>query len=108
MVEFGLYRHLRVLYMRRYPNEVLSTRIIAERQAQAAVKLFTSAKEKLTGKIDYRFTYLNFTDIEVKLDENRSVKTCPAALGPGFAAGTTDGPGMFGFQQGDLEVGQSV
>ena len=32
------------------------------------------------------------------------MRTCPAALGPGFAAGTTDGPGVFGFQQGDTEV----
>lgn len=82
----------------------MSTRIIAERQFNAAVKLFASAKEKLTGKIDYRFVYLNFTNIEVKVDGNQSVKTCPAALGPGFAAGTTDGPGAFGFQQGDTEV----
>ncbi|KAI4388499.1 hypothetical protein MLD38_000820 [Melastoma candidum] len=87
-----------------YPNEILSTRIIAERQAQVAIKLFKSATEKLTGKIDYRFTYLNFTDIKVKLDGNQTVKTCPAALGAGFAAGTTDGPGIFGFQQGDTEI----
>lgn len=48
--------------------------------------------------------YLNFTNIEVKLEGNKVVRTCPAALGPGFAAGTTDGPGVFGFQQGDTEV----
>lgn len=65
---------------------------------------FGSASEELTGKIDYRHVYLNFTDIEVELDSNKVVKTCPAALGPAFAAGTTDGPGVFGFQQGDLEV----
>ena len=27
-------------------------------------------------------------------------KTCPAALGYSFAAGTTDGPGAFDFTQG--------
>ena len=58
----------------------------------------------MTGKIDYSHVYLNFTDIEVELDGNNVVKTCPAALGPGFAAGTTDGPGAFGFQQGDTKV----
>lgn len=58
----------------------------------------------MTGKIDYRHVYLNFTNIEVELDGNNVVKTCPAALGPGFAAGTTDGPGAFGFQQGDTKV----
>lgn len=48
--------------------------------------------------------YLNFTNIEVELDANNVVQTCPAALGPGFAAGTTDGPGFPGFQQGDKQV----
>ncbi|CAI9777933.1 unnamed protein product [Fraxinus pennsylvanica] len=89
-----------------YPDEILSTKIIGERQFQKAVDLFTSAKEEITGKIDYRLVYLNFTNIEVVLEGNQVVKTCPAALGPGFAAGTTDGPGVFGFQQGDPEINE--
>jgi neutral ceramidase len=32
------------------------------------------------------------------------VKTCPAAMGFSFAAGTTDGPGAFDFKQGDDKV----
>lgn len=88
----------------RYPDEIRSTKIIGERQFQKAADLFTSATEKLTGSIDYRHVYLNFTDIEVELNGNKKVKTCPAAVGPGFAAGTTDGPGLFGFQQGDTKV----
>lgn len=63
-----------------------------------------SATEQLTGKVDYRHVYLNFTNIQVELDGGNVVQTCPAALGPGFAAGTTDGPGFPGFQQGDKEV----
>lgn len=63
-----------------------------------------SATKELSGKIDYRHVYLNFTDINVELDGNTVAKTCPAGLGPGFAAGMTDGPGMFGFQQGETEV----
>ncbi|XP_052203621.1 neutral ceramidase 2-like isoform X2 [Diospyros lotus] len=86
-----------------YPDEVLSTRIIGEKQFKRAVELFTSVEEELTGKIDCRHVHLNFTDLEVDLN-GKVVKTCPAALGPGFAAGTTDGPGMFGFQQGDTEI----
>lgn len=78
--------------------------MIGDRQFQKAVDLFTSANDEVTGKIDYRQMYLNITDIEVVLDDKKVVKTCPAALGPGFAAGTTDGPGVFGFQQGDTEV----
>ena len=88
-----------VILWNRYPDEILSTQIIGERQYQKAVDPFVSATEELTGKIDYRHVYLNFTDIEVELDGNNVVKTCPAALGPGFAAGTT-----FGFQQGDTKV----
>lgn len=91
-------------HLNRYPDEILSTKIIGERQFRTAVDLFESASEELTGKIDYRHVYLNFTNIEVELDSNKVVKTCPAALGPSFAAGTTDGPGAFGFQQGDTEV----
>ncbi|KAH9693704.1 Neutral ceramidase 2 [Citrus sinensis] len=89
-----------------YPDEILSTKIIGERQFQKAVDLFNSATDQLSGKIDYRHVYINFTNIEVGLDGtgNNTVKTCPAALGPGFAAGTTDGPGVFGFQQGDTEI----
>ena len=87
----------------RYPDEILSTKIIGERQFKKAIDLFTSAQQQITGKIDYRHIYLNFTNLEVELD-GKVVKTCPAALGPGFAAGTTDGPGVFGFQQGDTEV----
>ncbi|KAF5462190.1 hypothetical protein F2P56_018218 [Juglans regia] len=89
-----------------YPDEIQSTKIIGERQFQKAVDLFATATEELTGKIDYRHVYLNFTNIDVELDGSKVVKTCPAAVGPGFAAGTTDGPGVFGFQQGDTEISE--
>ncbi|KDP36843.1 hypothetical protein JCGZ_08134 [Jatropha curcas] len=89
-----------------YPDEILSTKIIGERQFNKAVDLFMSASEELNGKIDYRHLYLNFTDLEVDIDGKGKVKTCPAALGPGFAAGTTDGPGMFGFEQGDTNINE--
>ncbi|XP_073276232.1 neutral ceramidase 2-like [Primulina huaijiensis] len=89
-----------------YPDEILSTKIIGERQFRKAVDLLSAAKEEINGKIDYRLVFLNFTNIEVVLDGNRVVKTCPAALGPGFAAGTTDGPGVFGFQQGDSQINE--
>lgn len=41
-------------------------------------------------------TWFNFT-----LPNGTSVTTCPAALGCSFAAGTTDGPGLFDFVQGE-------
>lgn len=37
---------------------------------------------------------------------NDTYRTCPAALGYSFAAGTTDGPGAFDFQQGDTVSGR--
>ncbi|KAK1420838.1 hypothetical protein QVD17_22731 [Tagetes erecta] len=88
-----------------YPDEFESTRIIGERQFKKASDLFTSASEKLNGKIDFRHTYLDFSQLEVTLPKqgggSETVKTCPAAMGFAFAAGTTDGPGAFDFKQGD-------
>nr|GMD61277.1 neutral ceramidase-like [Ipomoea batatas] len=88
-----------------YPDEFESTRIIGERQFKKAVELFNSASEQLKGKIDYRHTYLNFSNLEVTIPKEGGgtevVKTCPAAMGFAFAAGTTDGPGAFDFTQGD-------
>lgn len=94
--------------MNRYPDEFESTRIIGDRQFKKASELFTSASEKLNGKIDYRHAYLDFSQLEVTLPKqgggSETVKTCPAAMGFAFAAGTTDGPGAFDFTQGDNTV----
>lgn len=92
----------------RYPDEFESTRIIGNRQFQKAVDLFSSASEEIQGKIDYRHTYLDFSKLEVNVRTSTGgqqvVKTCPAAMGFAFAAGTTDGPGAFDFKQGDVKV----
>ncbi|XP_057983718.1 neutral ceramidase 2 [Malania oleifera] len=88
-----------------YPDEFESTRIIGDRQFRKAVELFNEASVQLNGKVDYRHTYVDFSKLEVTLlkhrKENKVVKTCPAAMGFAFAAGTTDGPGAFDFTQGD-------
>ncbi|KAL3850107.1 hypothetical protein ACJIZ3_011989 [Penstemon smallii] len=88
-----------------YPDEFESTRIIGERQFKKAVELFNAGSEQLNGKIDYRHTYVDFSKLNVTIPEGgggtNSVKTCPAAMGFAFAAGTTDGPGAFDFTQGD-------
>ncbi|KAK4762835.1 hypothetical protein SAY86_008603 [Trapa natans] len=88
-----------------YPDEFESTRIIGERQFRKAVDLFNDASEQLKGKVDYRHIYLDFSKLEVTLSNRTGasevVKTCPAAMGFAFAAGTTDGPGAFDFKQGD-------
>uniref|UniRef100_A0A7N0TGM2 Neutral ceramidase n=2 Tax=Kalanchoe fedtschenkoi TaxID=63787 RepID=A0A7N0TGM2_KALFE len=88
-----------------YPDEFESTRIIGDRQFRKAVDLFEKATEKLAGKVDSRHAYLDFSNLEVTVPKqgggSEVVKTCPAAMGFGFAAGTTDGPGAFDFKQGD-------
>ncbi|PON62781.1 Neutral/alkaline nonlysosomal ceramidase [Trema orientale] len=88
-----------------YPDEFESTRIIGERQFKKAVDLFNKASETLKGNVDYRHAYIDFSQLEVKIPKqgggSEVVKTCPAAMGFGFAAGTTDGPGAFDFKQGD-------
>ncbi|KAF2312612.1 hypothetical protein GH714_035228 [Hevea brasiliensis] len=88
-----------------YPDEFESTRIIGERQFRKAVELFNKASEQVSGKVDYRHTFLDFSQLEVTLPKqgggSEVVKTCPAAMGFAFAAGTTDGPGAFDFKQGD-------
>lgn len=88
-----------------YPDEFESTRIIGDKQYSKAVELFTSASEKITGKVEYRHTFLDLSQLEVTIPSGgggqKVVKTCPAAMGFAFAAGTSDGPGAFDFKQGD-------
>ncbi|GJS27968.1 longifolia 1-like protein [Tanacetum coccineum] len=61
-----------------------------------------SASEQLKGKVGYRHSYIDFSDLSVRFSNvNESVRMCPAAMGFAFAAGTTDGPGAFDFTQGD-------
>lgn len=84
-----------------YPDEFESTRLIGERQFKKARELFEGASEQLKGKVNYRHTYIDFSNLSVQLNKSVSVKTCPAAMGFAFAAGTTDGPGAFDFKQGD-------
>ncbi|KAG0481763.1 hypothetical protein HPP92_012621 [Vanilla planifolia] len=87
-----------------FPDEFESTFIIGNRQFMKAVDLFTAATEKIKGKVDYHHTYLDLSNLEVaipSIDGQKIGRTCPAAMGFAFAAGTTDGPGAFDFKQGD-------
>lgn len=72
------------------------------------MELFEKATEKLKGKIRHKHVYIDFSKLKVSLPqvggERKVVKTCPAAMGFAFAAGTTDGPGAFDFKQGDDKV----
>jgi len=81
-----------------------STRIIAERQFNAAYDLFANvdASEELSGPVAAGHQWVDMSDYSVSLEDGSTVKTCKPALGYSFAAGTTDGPGEFDFTQGDL------
>lgn len=81
-----------------------STKIIGDKQAEAAQALLSSsvkAGEKMQGSVDLRFSYVYMPGLNVTLDGGKEVQLCRAAMGQAFAAGTTDGPGMFSFTQGD-------
>ncbi|CAG2122162.1 unnamed protein product, partial [Medioppia subpectinata] len=78
-----------------------STKIIGFRQYSKAKELFKSADTELSGKIQYIHQTINMSDVTIQLPNNATAKTCAAAMGYSFAAGTTDGPGAFDFRQGD-------
>jgi neutral ceramidase len=85
-------------------NEFDNTRIIGERQLQKALAIYNGALEPLAGTIDYRQRYIDFSRVNVAASfaDGSARSTCPAALGSAFAAGTEDGRGMDGFNEGDL------
>ena len=89
-------------------DDFLSTKLIGTNQADKAYELWKSANISITGNIDYRHTYLEFDNITVDKQYNPqgvAGKTCRAAMGDSFAAGTTDGPGAFNFVQGTNGTG---
>lgn len=87
-----------------YPRDHFeSTRMIGEKQAEAATKFFQEAQVQVHGKISFKQTFVNFSRLSVGLPSGEIVSTCPAAVGFGFAAGTSDGPGAFDFTQGDKQ-----
>jgi len=81
-----------------------STDIIGTNQFKKALDLFNSAKTEITGTIQYRHMWIDTTNYVVSgnfTHDGKPGKTCRAAMGYSFAAGTTDGPGAFDFTQGD-------
>ncbi|SPO20031.1 related to neutral ceramidase [Ustilago trichophora] len=90
-----------------------SNEIIARKQVDAARSImdrpatatFSHADDyesmtHLTGPIKSVKMNVDMSQYTVYRPDGSRVKTCPAALGYGFAGGTTDGPGAFDFVQG--------
>jgi len=82
-----------------WPDAFKSSLIIGDKQFDKARELFYSQEdEKLDGEIDYRYIYLNMSDVVI--ESTSGSRTCRPAMGYSFAAGTTDGPGALNFRQG--------
>ncbi|KAL9624549.1 MAG: hypothetical protein Q9160_001213 [Pyrenula sp. 1 TL-2023] len=82
-----------------------SCREIGSRQFLAAQTIFNSdSMTQLTSTTTSSFhtfqDMTNFTFVSPLSNSSTPVTTCSAALGYGFAGGTTDGPGAFDFTQG--------
>lgn len=79
-----------------------STQIIGDNQAKFASALLQQAASApiVTGKVDFRHAFVRFPGLNVTTPQGVKTTLCRAAMGDSFAAGTTDGPGMFGFKQG--------
>lgn len=76
---------------------------IGKRQADAATAILNGALQPLEGSTVasvHNFVDLSTFSFISPFNESRLLTTCSAALGYGFAGGTTDGPGAFDFQQG--------
>ena len=87
-----------------WPDHFESTRIVASKQHDAAAQLFhdDDVLQPVSGAIQSMHVYLDMSNITVYESKNlRRGKTCKPAMGFSFAAGTTDGPGAFDFQQSD-------
>ncbi|KAK5164783.1 uncharacterized protein LTR77_009447 [Saxophila tyrrhenica] len=83
-----------------------STFEIGSRQYQGAKDLFNDASaftQVTGGVVKSLHQSVDFSTFHFTLSNGTEVKTCPAALGYSFAAGTTDGPGAFDFKQGDSD-----
>ena len=77
---------------------------IGRRQSAAASGLVSSLQSgtgstSISGSVRSFHQFKDFTNYTFTMGNGSVVTTCSAALGYGFAAGTTDGPGAFDFKQ---------
>ncbi|KAE8241470.1 hypothetical protein A4X13_0g7402 [Tilletia indica] len=80
-----------------------SNQIIAQKQVDAAQEVMGRPLKKLAhleGVVNSVKLNVDMSQFAFTLQNGTAVQTCPAALGYGFAGGTTDGPGVADFKQG--------
>jgi neutral ceramidase len=84
-------------------TDLESCTIIGNRQAAVALELFESATEELSGPIDVRHTFVDFSQVTVadQFTGAGEQHTCPSAWGYAFAAGSdAEGGGHALFKEG--------
>ncbi|CUS15350.1 unnamed protein product [Tuber aestivum] len=89
-------------------SDTESCRIIGEKQYLGAKAIYHSPGQASVagdgGVVRSFHTFVDFSDYTFQLSDGTTKKTCKAALGFSFAAGTTDGPGAFDFTQNDPDA----
>ena len=87
-------------------NMFENTEIIGDRQYEKALSLYNSASEQLSGGIDFRHQYNDYSNMVVRSEftGGQAQQTCEAALGYAFGAGTEDGLGSPAFNEGQRET----
>ncbi|GBF51604.1 lipoprotein [Leptospira ryugenii] len=68
-------------------NDYPRQNLIADRQLQRAQSLYQNATTPILGSVDFRHTYVNFSNLFVS---SVGKATCPAGMGASFAAGSTE------------------
>lgn len=77
-----------------------SNRIIGDIQFRGAQKIMGQQLSAVSGAVRSVHVWVEMASHSFQLPNGTTVSTCPAALGFGFAGGTTDGPGALDFKQG--------
>ena len=89
-------------------SDAESCRIIGEKQYLGAKAIYHSTDKALVagdgGVVRSFHTFVDFSNYTFQLSNGTTKRTCKAALGFSFAAGTTDGPGSFDFTQNNPDA----
>lgn len=86
-------------------NYFANARVVGTRQAVRARDLFNEATEQLTGPIEARQRFIDFSHIELegKYLEYGAQRTWPAIIGQAFTSGCVDGLGLPFIKQGSFK-----
>ncbi|MDF3821351.1 neutral/alkaline ceramidase [Leptospira sp. 96542] len=68
-------------------NDYARQNIIATRQFNKAQSLYNSATNQLSGSVDFKHSYVNFSNLYVS---SAGTTTCPAGMGASFSAGSVE------------------